>query len=342
MHFYHPELPPIIPDHASHGQHGFVLVATLWILAVITIAAGYFAERVSRSIALTQQKQDAAAQLVEFANTRGELLFRFGTTYFSMHGLGEAPAIALDNRPYRGSGEDIVRLQDMRGLLNVNFVEREMMLNLFAQLGVPVEKRDAMLDTLLDYTDEDDLRRLNGAEAAEYAAQGLPPPPNEWLVTPHQLKNIIGWRDQPGLWEGQRLLRLVTTSRIAGFNPNTAPEEILASMPGVTRESAAQIIKLRNQTPLNSPAQLIGMTPGILDPESLFFFPSNSIRITQQGSKLPWALQLSLTLTPRSETAPWRVDYTSKTAVTYISDNVEKITKLPTPTAKPTDPNGML
>jgi len=97
---------------AANAQRGFVLVATLWILAVITIAASYFAERVSRSIALAQQKQESTEQLVEFANTRAEVLYRLGTMRVSLYGLGNPPAIALDDRPYRGSGDDIVRLQD--------------------------------------------------------------------------------------------------------------------------------------------------------------------------------------------------------------------------------------
>src|ERR1019366_6193309 len=196
---------------AANAQRGFVLVATLWILAVITIAASYFAERVSRSIELARQKQETTDQLVEFANTRADILYRLGTIPITINGLGSQPAIALDDRPYLGSGDDIVRLQDNRGLLNVNFLEQSMMARLLGQLGVPIEKRDAMIDTLLDYTDSDDLRRLNGAEKSEYAALGLPPPPNDWLASPYQLRNIIGWRDQPQLWENERLLQFVTT-----------------------------------------------------------------------------------------------------------------------------------
>lgn len=312
---------------ASNAQRGFVLVATLWILAVITIAASYFAERVSHSIELARQKQETTAQLVEFANTRADILYRLGTTRISFYGLGSQPAIVLDDRPYLGSGEDIVRLQDNRGLLNVNFPERNMMPRLLGQLGIAVEKRDAMMDTLLDYVDMDDLRRLNGAEKSEYESLGLPPPPNDWLANPYQLRNIIGWRDQPELLE--RLLRFVTTSRQFGFNPNTAPPEVLASLPGGSPETAAAIVKMRNEKPFYSSIPLPGFTPGVLDPEFLFFFPSDSIRITQQSKTLPWAVQYSLTLTPRSESAPWRVDYYVKTAVTYPSENVDKIQKLP-------------
>lgn len=316
-------------------QRGFILVATIWILAVITIAATYFAERVSRSIALSQQKQETAALLVEFSNTRAEILYRLGTTPMSFHGLGEQGGIALDDRPYFGSGEDIVRLQDNRGLINVNFVEPRIMSRLLGQLGVPVDKRDPMIDTLLDYIDTDDLRRLNGAEAAEYAALGLPPPPNDWLASPYQLKNIIGWRDQPGLWENQGLMRLVTTSRITGFNPNTAPREILAILPGSNQEVAATIIKMRTEKPIYNLGQVEGFAQGAIDQEFLFYFPSDSIRITHRSAKLPWTEQYSMTLTPLSETAPWRIDYHVKTAVTYPTQHVDKIQKLPAKTPAP-------
>ena len=304
-------------------QRGFVLVATLWILAVITIAASYFAERVGHSIAQTQQKQETTDQLIAFANTRADILFRLGTSPLSPAGLGQ-PAIALDNRPYRGSGADIVRLQDERGLLNLNFVDRPLMLRFLGEMGVPPEKRDAMIDTLLDYTDPDNLRRLNGAEAAEYRALDLPPPPNDLLASPYQLKNVIGWRDQEDLWKDQRVLRFLSTSRINGFNPNTAPLELLASLPGGNREIAAALIKLRWEKPLYTVGQLENVTGGFMDSDFFLYFPGSSIRITHQSKKIPWALQYSLTLTPRSESAPWRIDYHVKTAIPYPSENVNK------------------
>lgn len=314
---------------AAKGQRGFILVATLWILAVITIAASYFAEKVSRSIELARQKQITTQQLIEFANTRADILYRFGTTYFSFYGLGERGGIALDDSPYVGSGRDIVRLQDNRGLLNVNFVEINMLPRLLGQLGVPIEKRSVMMDTLFDYIDTDDLRRLSGAEVAEYKALGLSPPSNHWLTSPYQLRNIIGWRDQAELFGNQRLLQFVTTSRISGLNPNTAPPEVLASLPGSSPEVAAAIIRKRKEQPLHTLGQAEGLDLSGIDREFFIYFPAESIRITHQSSVLPWIVQYSLNLTPLSETAPWRIDYHVKSAVTYPLQDVDKIQKLP-------------
>jgi DNA uptake protein ComE-like DNA-binding protein len=311
-------------------QGGFVLVATVWILAIITIAAAYFAERVSRSVALAQERQDAAEQQRVFANTRAEVTFRLGTTPMTLHGLGLQPAIALDDRPYRGTEGDVVRLQDNRGLMNVNFPDPNMMLSFLGQLGVSAEKRDAMMDTLRDYTDEDDLRRLNGAESAEYAALGLPPPPNDYLASPYQLKNVIGWRDQRALWERDRITQLVTTARVGGFNPNSAPLEVLASMPGSNLQIATAIVKARAGAPFRTITQLPGAAAGLsLDADYFLFAPGNSVRVTHQYRTLPWAVQYSITLTPSSERAPWRIDYYVRTAVSYVVENEDKIPNFP-------------
>lgn len=326
-------------------QRGFVLVVTLWILAIVTIGASYFAERVANSIILARQSSESAKALLDMAGTRAEIQFRLGTTRFSFYGLGLMPqsAVALDNRPYQGSGEDVVRLQDSRGLINVNFIQPEMLLRLLGQMGVPAEKRDAMLDTLRDYTDIDSLRHLNGAEEAEYLAQGLPAPPNNWLTSPRELQNIIGWRDQPTLWKDTRLLELVTTARVTGFNPNTAPREVLMAYPNSTPELADKLIQMRTLAPFSNDVHLGSVTGQIMtDPDGLIFFPASSIRITQESDKIPWALRYQITLTPFAERSPWRIDYYNKTGVTSPAQNANKPPPLPERLTLPASTNEAL
>ena len=326
--------------HNNHNaQQGFVLVLTLWILAIIAIGAAYFAERVATSVALARQSQLATQALLDFSSTRAEILFRLGTTRLSIYGLGptQQDAIALDNRPYRGTGDDLVRLQDSRGLININIMQPEMLRLLLGRMGVAAENRDALLDSLSDYTDTDDLRRLNGAESAEYRARGWPLPPNDWLVTPRQLQSIIGWREQAILWKDQRLLDIVTTARVIGFNPNTAPREVLAALPGSTPEIADTLIKMRALQPLTSLLQTDSLAGQIgLNSDSLTFFPGTNIRITQESDKIPWTLRYQISLTPRAERAPWRIDYYLKTGVTSPTQNALKT--LPPPLTVSTPP----
>ena len=323
---------------SGHRQNGFVLVVTLWILAIITIAAAYFAERVGSSVSLARQSQQATEVLLDMSSTRAEILFRLGTTRMGIYGLGPTlqTAIALDNRAYAGVGHDIVRLQDSRGLININFIQPEMLLRLLGQMGVAAEHRDSMLDTLYDYTDTDDLRRLNGAEAAEYRARSLPLPPNDWLVTPLQLQNIIGWREQTVLWRDSKFSEVITTSRVLGFNPNTAPREALTAMPGGSGEIADNLIKLRALNPLTNVSQLTGLEgqPG-LDSESLKFFPGDNVRLTQESDKIPWVMRYQIALTPYSDQVPWRIDHYIKTGANSLPKNANEIFPLPARVALP-------
>ena len=319
-------------------HRGFVLVVTLWILAIITVAAAYFAERVASSVTLARQSQLTSEVLLDMSSTRAEILFRLGTTRMGIYGLGPTPqtAIALDNRAYAGVGHDIVRLQDSRGLINVNFIQPDLLLRLLGQMGVPAENRDAMLDTLNDYTDTDDLRRLNGAEAAEYRARGMPLPPNDWLVTPSQLQNIIGWRERAALWNESRFSEIVTTSRTLGFNPNTAPREALAALPGSSGEIADNLIKLRALNPLTNVSQLAGLAGQAgLDSDNLKFFPGDNVRLTQESDKIRWVLRYQIALTPFADRAPWRIDYYIKTGATPVTKNANEILPLPARAALP-------
>lgn len=315
----------------TSGQRGYVLAATLWMLALVAVAATYFAERVARSVELARQSREMTEALGELEAGRAEILFRLATESFSEAGLGTGnAAIVLDNRPYRFGRSSLLRFQDERGLLNVNFVEPALVMNLLGQIGVPSNRWQALLDSLADYTDTDSLRRLNGAEAPEYAAAGLPPPPNDWLATPHELRNILGWREREELWRDGLLLRLTTTSRVIGFNPNTAPPEVLASLPGANRDVAEAILRRRALAPIRSPAELAALLPAAAQMGDFIVpFPAGSVRITQSSGKMPWAVQFSVTPTPAGESAPWRIDYHARTEIPSLSEDEDKIPILP-------------
>ncbi len=295
------------------GQRGFVLVLTLWVLVIVTIAAAYFAERVERSVELARQSGQNIRAVIDMDSTRAEMLYRLGVTSITMDGLGlGADALVLDDRTYQGLGDTLVRLQDDRGLINLNMVDDARLYNFLGLMGIPADQRGHLADTLHDYTDADNFRRLNGAEAEDYLALGLPPPTNQNLVTPWEIRRIIGWRDYPGLWE--KIARLSTTSLSVGINPNTAPAEVLATLPGITEDTARLIVVQRQQSPLMGVDQLatIAATPAEQYGMQIIALPSNAVRITQGIKGLPWAIQYNVTLTPNGNDGPWRIDYYSR------------------------------
>ena len=181
--------------------------------------------------------------------------------------------------------------------------------------------------------DEDDLKHLNGAEVADYAAAGLPPPRNAKLVTPFEAKHIFGWAAVASLWKDNLLPRLTTVSGAFSVNPNTAPWQVLATIPGMTPEGAQAIIKARGIAPIGNAGQIEAIT-GIAvsqDPfaPSVIPFPSESLRVTQQAPDMNWGWQYNVTLTPVSDTAPWRMDYVYRVELTSPDENSPVAQSLP-------------
>jgi len=324
------------------AQRGYVLILTLWLLAIITIGASYFAEKIGHALAQAEQAQTASQALIEIFNTRAEVFYRLGVSGFSASGLGasQASAIALDNSPYRGDGQSILRLQDNRGLININYPDLGLVRGLLGMLGVPVDQHESLLDKLQDYTDTDDLHRLNGAEADEYARRGLLPPANDFLRNPFQLRGILGWRDTPQLWQNQRLPSLISTNLSLGINPNTAPAELLAILPGGSTALAEAVIQRRRQQAFLSVAELAPFSdqPALLSVDQLIFFPASGFRLTLQHPGLPWAYLYNVTLTPAADAAPWRVDYYLQTSAIPLLPSENDIRPLPPVTAPPVAP----
>ena len=135
------------------------------------------------------------------------------------------------------------------------------------------------------------------------------------MYLPHQLKSVYGWHALSNLWNDGRFMPLLTTSRVFGFNPDTAPAEILTALAGKDNTPLTQeILRLRRTNRLLAAEKTLALIRArSLSSDSVSIFPSNSIRITQQSEAVPWALEISLMLTPMLDSSPWRVDYYAKT-----------------------------
>lgn len=294
------------------AQQGFVLVLTIAVLAAMAVAAAYFGQRVQSALRLATSAQNLTEAQLALNDGKAEVLFRLATTPFSWSGLGDAPnAIRLDGRPYAESG-GVVQLQDDAGLVNLNATPNDFLYRFLGTMGVQEDHRAALIDTLRDFTDEDDLKRLSGAEAAEYRAIGRPDlPPNRPLMSPYELRDVLGWLAEESLWKLHGgVLDFVTIQGAPGLNPNTAPWQTLTALPGVTREIAQAIIDRRELEPINVAwlDALLG-TKFSTPPSPVRAFPSNSVRVTQWVPGLQWGYQYNVKLTPNGAVSPWVIGY---------------------------------
>lgn len=294
-------------------QRGFVLVAALVVLAVFALVVGHFAGQVVDAVNLAQRASQRTQAMIEMEGVRADILFRLAVTPMSIFGLGLDPrqSVALDGRPYRASADVVLSVQDDRGLLNLNAVNADRLRRFLGILGVEPQRRSRLVDTLMDYVDADDLKHLNGAEAADYLAANLEPPTNKRLRTPAEIRRVMDWAGEEALWEEGRLLSLVSCSYTAGVNLNTARLEVLATLPGVTADVARAVIDARQTAPLTDGTLLSTLT-GRSSEEyllSVINFPINALRVTLRHEALGWQVSYAIALTPMSKVAPWRIDY---------------------------------
>ena len=319
---------------------GFVLVVVLVALVVITLLASAVAVVSERAVREVQADVDAFDAEIADIGTRDTLLYLLSTQRQTFAGVtvdqqqvaaaGQAVVvpgspgdgdtfsplpvgneIRLDGTAYRGLGPVQFSLQDDAGRFSPDWSPPLYWPGFLAMLRIPGDQQGALQAALLDYQDPDTLRRLGGAEAAEYRARDLPPPSNHTLLTPLELRRVFGWDHILEDRSDAELASLLTASRAAALNINTTSAEALQTLPGVDAATAARIVALREQAPYTllwqfiqdfqlpldemAPIRLSAAGYGTL---SLWHNAGGPVRL------LHW------TLTPSDEGGrPWRLDY---------------------------------
>jgi hypothetical protein len=312
---------------------------TLWIIAVFGLAVASINTWVDMASNNARTLQARADARLAFVNLTSELVYLLGTRPMTYRGLEigtdlkrpkaddfmavmaadyqSGNYLALDGRPYIvGSNPDYVaQLQDARGLANLNLITPPLLRRLLALYDVPETLRNYLPDTLTDWVDDDELTRLSGAEKPEYARLRRLPPKNEFMHTPFEAQSILGWDQVPQLWEADLESPLFTTCAISGFNPNTAPENILLTyIQGLTKETAAQVLSERQKSAFRNTRQFMA-TAGVLIPNEAFFIglvPAGCVIVDLIHRTTNERLRFSLSLLPLTEGQPWQVDYAFK------------------------------
>ncbi len=323
-------------------QTGFILVTTVWMLAILTIAAGFFALWTQRALDIAQSLQEDVQGEIDMYNTKSTICYLFSTQRMTIGGLtvplpkteketkslskkmveqvltdyyndpAKGTEIVLDDRPYFGQGKAFFAMQDVGGLLNLNVAPGEMISRLLGTLGVAEDLRDPLLAKLQDYMDLDDLHRLNGAESYHYRQAHLPPPTNHYLTNPLESIRILEWDKQPGLWENNALVQLTQTLVSLHPNFNTAPAKVLQAAYNMDAEHTEKFIKLRQTTPFYD-LDLISQVAEVnidMDPFDANYYPADVLRLTLWYQDWHQMRQFFLRSDPKGNTSkPWVIEY---------------------------------
>ncbi len=225
---------------AASCQAGLALVAVLWVLVLLSLLAANLSQG-SRSNARLAQNLVAATQ-GKYASEAG--------MQWALWSLQQAPdeqwladgsvqLLQLDDIAVR------VALQDESGKVDLNAAPVELLSGLFVAAELDGASADALADAIMDWRDDDDLRRLNGAEDDDYLAAGREDGAKDAPFDKvEELQLVLGMTADTY----RRVRGSVTVlNGLPGINPQFAPRLALLALPGADEGAIDQFIEQRRR-----------------------------------------------------------------------------------------------
>lgn len=222
-------LKPLPSSKSRNANAGIALVMVLWILSLLTIIASTF-------VFSTRTDTQLMANLVGLARAQAMADAGIHRAIYALATPSTDPARWQgDGRHHLWNFQDEtvrITIRDESGKIDINSAHDDLLKGFFRFGGLNEQGITQLLDAVLDWRDEDSLRRANGAEAAEYRAAGLSyGPANTRFQTIGELRQVLGMTEP--LY--RRIAGLVTVySGQAGINSTIAPREVLLALPGVS------------------------------------------------------------------------------------------------------------
>jgi len=253
-----------MPRHDA--QTGSVLVLALLVIATLTGLAVAYSGTARTEVSLAAFSRD---------HLRAEALARAGIEA-ALHAIAADEDLETDHMEegwglFDGTSVPLdipeearltVRIQDESGRFNLNRLRNEAggidedearrLERLFDILGLD----RVAYESLLDWLDADDIKRLDGAESFYYEGLKTPYPcANGPLLSPGQVRLVRGLEQADSLGEnwGTNLLNRITVYATGGVNVNTAPAEVLESLdPDLDWNLAQAVLDQRMDEPFLS------------------------------------------------------------------------------------------
>ncbi|MBI4483774.1 MAG: general secretion pathway protein GspK [Acidobacteria bacterium] len=274
------------------------MIILIWVLAALALIAGSVAKTVRVEVLASRNHTEAAQAY--FAAKSGT----YGAIYRILKERYQPPP-ASNQEVYeptdvdRGevrfqleTGTCRVEIQDESGKLNLNFAPDPMLRALLQNVGLDAQTADTIADSILDWRDQDNLHRLQGAEEDYY--QSLPTPyhcKNGWFDSVEELLLVRGVT--PETFYGRRVKDeegtikkypgladyLTVYSRIHLININYAEPPVLLSIPGLDPATVEALYRRRQERPFRTLVDIVQAIPTTVATNSLPFMTTQSSNV---------------------------------------------------------------
>ena len=310
---------------------GFVLVATVWVLAALAVLAAYIDGVVATDVERAADTRGWLQAELDRRSTEATLIYLLSTGRMNYRGLiledeqrfsdalpedqqlpdhGDG-ALWMAGEVYAGLGGARFSVQDEGGLASVNAPTSPLFTALLEHAGVAESDVGRIVARVEDYIDSDDTLTLNGAEYYDYAQRGLSPPLNWIMSSPRELSKVLGVGEMLTSVQWARVWPVLTMRPMFGYNFNTMRPEILAAVLDLDEPGIRSVLEEREKrsiSRLTTVALLSGRHLNI-DEMEIRILPSRFVRFSiwheGDGSRILTGIEL----TPLGKTTPWRKDY---------------------------------
>ena len=238
----------------KNGQQGIAIIIVLWVITLLTLIAASFVTVMRSDIqVVTNSMGRAKAEAAANAGIQRAMFELFKP-------VNTPERWAADGVPREWTYQDAaitITMNDEAGKIDINTASEALLRSLFQSQGLTPDEAVAMVDAMNDWRDQDTVKRLHGAEEAEYLAAGLKyKPANAPFQAIEELKLVLGMT--PQIYE--RIAPLITIySRQPGVYAQIASRAVLRAIPNVTDEQVDTYLQLREQARLAKAALPIFM-----------------------------------------------------------------------------------
>lgn len=269
-------------------EKGIALILVLWVLALLSVIVGEFCYAMRTEVDITRNfKAQTEAYYIALAGINraiGELIRNQmmpiqpeSSEDEAKEGKKEAEPSELEpmETPDRwrinvdippisfGQGEFRVRIGNESGKININGADETLLKMMLDAFDLEEQQKDIIVDSILDWRDENNLHRVNGAEDDYYRSLSEPYECKDgYFDTVEELLLVRGMT--PELFYGG-LRDIVSAFKppkdnvkiVGGFkqyrtnvnkiNINAAPKKVLMILPSMTEDLVKEIVSYRQE-----------------------------------------------------------------------------------------------
>ncbi len=224
----------------AYRQKGVALVLVLWITLLMTVIAGSFA--------LSARTEYMQSRII-FGSTQARFFAEAGINMavFQLRNPDPESRWIPDGRTQElelDGAKIEIKITDESGKIDLNQANEELLLGLFASVGVEFDEALGMVDKIMDWKDADEEVSLAGAEDDDYFAAGYAHGAKDApFDTVPELVQVMGIDYETYL----KLEPAVTVySGRNNINVGFAPKEVLMAIDGISAQMADDFISQRH------------------------------------------------------------------------------------------------